>query len=61
MQEMLAAIAAGREVYAVVLRNQTLRMVPGREAKEKELLCWTAAGQRDWRRVAVVVTKRINP
>lgn len=55
-RDFAEAVAAGRDVYAVVLRRQSVRQVPGREVKAGELLAWCCPGFTRWRRVAVVKT-----
>ncbi len=57
---MREAIDEGKEVYALVLRGQTIKLVPGKRVKPDELLCWTHTGITIWHRVAHVVTQWIN-
>jgi len=57
---MVRAMAAGKKVWATVLRREVIRLVRGDEVRDEELLSWTFEGRRDWTTVSNVVWKKMG-
>jgi hypothetical protein len=60
VREMLQAIASGKRVWATVLRRGGIRLVPGSEVRDDELLSWTYEGATSWTMVGLVVWKKMG-